>query len=178
MDQEDGQGPPMTAAPSERFRLERSGDMPNHPDFPVLLHRRAVEPSGDAAAALEALFAANGWPPRWRDGIYDFHHYHTEGHEALGVAAGSARVLLGGPGGREVELAAGDVAVLPAGTGHRRLAASPDFLVVGAYPPGQRTDIRREVPSEAALARIRVLPAPASDPAGRAPGVPELWRTP
>jgi len=163
--------------PVERFRLEPSGAMPNHPRWPVILHRRAVEGEGEAAAAaLEALFARNGWPPQWRDGIYPFDHYHTRGHEALGCARGSARVLLGGPGGREVDLAPGDVAVLPAGTGHRRLAASADFLVVGAYPPGQHADICREPPTAEMRARIRDLPAPGSDPVtGAAGGAVTLW---
>ncbi|MBP7001163.1 cupin [Amaricoccus sp.] len=160
--------------PTESFLLAPSGAIPNHRRFPVLLHRGVVP--GGGAAAIEAVFAANGWPPQWRDGVFDFDHFHSEGHEALGVATGSARLRLGGPGGREVTVAAGDVVVLPAGTGHRRLAASGDFLVVGAYPPGQRADILRGPASPTQAARIRALPAPARDPAGVAEGVPTLWR--
>jgi uncharacterized protein YjlB len=162
---------------SESFTLEPSGAMPNHPRWPVILHRGAVEGSGEAAAALEALFARNGWPPQWRNGIYAFDHYQTRGHEALGCARGSARVRLGGPDGREVEIGPGDVAVLPVGTGHRRLSASADFLVVGAYPPGQHADICRDPATAEMLARIRDLPAPGSDPAcGTAGGASDLWR--
>jgi uncharacterized protein YjlB len=160
----------------EHIRLEPSGAMPNHPRFPVLVHREVVGGQGEAAAsALEALFERNGWPPQWRDGIYDFDHYHTRGHEALGVASGTARVLLGGPGGREVGLGPGDVVVLPAGTGHRRLEASGGFLVVGAYPPGQHADICRAAPSAEMLERIAALPPPATEPIGAEDGVTALW---
>jgi uncharacterized protein YjlB len=85
-------------------------------------------------------------------------------------------VLLGGPDGQEVEIAAGDVVLLPAGTGHCRLAASADRMIVGAYPPGQIGDIVRDEPTEDMLDRIRDLPLPATDPVGAEDGVTTRWR--
>jgi uncharacterized protein YjlB len=75
---------------------------------------------------MDDLFEANGWSDTWRDGIYDF---------CISIARGKGRIRFGGDRGRVYMLKAGDVVVLPAGTGHQCLSAEEDFLVAGAYPP-------------------------------------------
>ena len=118
------------------LKFEDDGVIPNHPHWPLILYRGAVRlPSHlDPAAVLEDLFAMNKWNSSWRNGIYDFVHYHSKIHEVVGIAAGKAKVQFGGNRGKSITLKAGDVAILPAGTGHRCLSSSKDFLVVGAYP--------------------------------------------
>lgn len=146
--------------------FEDDGATPNS-RFAVLFYRLKVDPSADNASAFEWLFAAHQWTPLWRDGIFDYHHFHPNAHEALGIACGRPRLMLGGESGQSVSVEAGDVLVLPAGTGHRCIACSGDFLVVGAYPRGPEDyDIQR---SDSAahprnLARIAQVPFPEQDP--------------
>ena len=159
----------------ETLLFRESGAMPNNPALPVLIHRGAVDASaGDRARALEERFAANGWPPRWRNGIYAFHHYHCRGHEVLGIAAGEAEIMLGGEGGRILVVRTGDVLLLPAGTGHRRLSSSEHFLVIGAYPPGQEGDIQCDAATSAMKKAIAALPCPDKDPVTGRP-LSEYW---
>jgi len=160
-------------------RLTDDGDIPNNP-LPFMLYAGAVElaDSADPAAIFEQLFAANGWGDSWRNGIYDYVHYHSRIHEVLGIARGRARVRFGGDRGRIVEVKAGDVAVLPAGTGHQCLGASDDFLVVGAYPPSGTYDECRGAPDEhaRALQTIPEVALPRKDPLyGRDGPLLRLW---
>src|SRR3954453_24076643 len=121
----------------QTVRFKDDGLVPNHPRWPLVIYRGAVNLSEghDPAAVIEDLFEANGWGDSWRDGIYTYVHYHSRIHEVLGVARGKGRVRFGGKMGRIFTLKAGDIVVLPAGTGHQCLSADDDFLVVGAYPP-------------------------------------------
>lgn len=150
----------------ETYLLAEHGWVPNNAKLPVILYRQAMTPASceDAAAAFEARFQQHGWPAQWRDGIYDYHHYHSTAHEVLGVAAGSATLIIGGPDGREIEVAAGDALLLPTGTGHCACQSSDDFLVVGGYPEGQAWDIRRDAPTPEDRRRMLDLPLPATDP--------------
>lgn len=157
------------------------GSIPNNAELPLLFYKAAVDLAGthDPAAVFEVLFDANKWSESWRNGIYDFVHYHSGIHETLGIARGHARVRFGGSLGSELELSAGDVAVLPAGTGHQCLGASRDFLVVGAYPPEGKYDLCRGSPEEHARARrsIREVPIAKSDPLFGADGpLVQLWK--
>ena len=165
-------------APETRYFLD-DGSTPNNP-LSFLLYKSIVhlDPQFDPAAVFEVLFAHNGWGGAWRNGIYDYLHYHSQVHEVLGIARGQGRVRFGGDHGIELDLVAGDVAVLPAGTGHQRLMASQDLLVVGAYPREGRCDECRGAPDEhaRALKSIPNVPVPRADPLFGVDGpLPKLW---
>jgi uncharacterized protein YjlB len=159
--------------------FEDDGLVPNNP-MPFLVYRGVIAVDGDdPAAAVERVFGANGWGDMWRNGVFDYLHYHATVHEALGVASGTARVRFGGDSGKEFDLAPGDVAILPAGTGHQRVSASDDFCIVGAYPPGPKMQITRPTPENhaKALQTIPRVPLPETDAVmGKDGPLVRLWR--
>jgi uncharacterized protein YjlB len=171
------------AVRADTFMLSPRDWVPNNGHLPVILYRGVLDAdthgkhdSDSLAEAFEAMFARHGWPPKWRDSIFDYHHFHSSAHEVLGIAAGAAAVIVGGPGGRVVHLDAGDVILLPAGTGHCLESSSGPLLVVGAYPPGQQWDIRREALTDAERNAMEALPFPHSDPVLGAQGpLMENW---
>ncbi|MGA7808260.1 cupin domain-containing protein [Bradyrhizobium sp.] len=171
----------VVSAESEPLALvfEDDGLVPNNP-MPFLVYKGAIAVDGrHPEKTIEGLFGANGWGDMWRNGVYDYLHYHATVHEALGVARGHARVRFGGDRGREFEISAGDVAILPAGTGHQCLSASHDFSVVGAYPPGAKMQITRPTPDNhaKALKTIPQVALPKTDPVFGAGGpLVRLWR--
>lgn len=112
--------------------------MPNNPRLPVLVYRAALDPNAtDKHERFKNLFHLNGWTGIWTNGIFDYHHFHSNAHEVLGIASGVVEVQLGGETGARFTLEAGDVVILPAGTGHKRLNSAGELSVIGAYPKGQ-----------------------------------------
>ncbi len=161
---------------TKELKFPPSDWVPNNPKLTVLLYKTALQ-GPDVADEFERLFSKNGWEGIWRNGVFDYHHYHSGAHEVLGVGRGSAKLMIGGPAGREIGVSSGDCIVLPAGTGHKKLGASPDFLVVGAYPPGQHADIQKAAPSKDQLTKIAAVALPKSDPVLGAEGfLLKLWR--
>jgi uncharacterized protein YjlB len=159
---------PLPVAP-ETYTFADDGSIPNNPRLPFLVYRAAIDLKGtpNPEEIVENTFASNRWGEMWRNGVYPYAHYHSMIHEAMGLARGRAKVRFGGRDGVEIDIFAGDVCILPAGTGHQGLWASPDLMVIGAYPPNGKYDLCRGSKAEhtKAIAAIPDVPIPTTDPA-------------
>ena len=128
-----------------KIYIGKAADVPNS-KLPVLLYR-ALLPSHTAhkAKTFRKHFSIAGWKGMWTDTIYDYTHFHSNAHEVLGIAEGKVTLRLGGEDGSLFRLKAGDMLVLPAGIGHRRVGEDEGLKVVGAYPRGQsHYDMKRQ----------------------------------
>ncbi len=93
--------------------------------------------------------------------------------------AGSARFGFGGDDGIETDLAAGDVVLIPAGVGHKRLSQKPGFLVVGGYPPGQNSAISQagDLDIQIATEKVGAVSIPQTDPVtGKSGALHRFWQ--
>ena len=164
----------------DQYMFRDDGRIPNNPALPLLVYRGALNlGTRDPAAACERLFARHGWTGAWRNGVYDYDHFHATTHEVLGIVRGYVRVRFRGENGLMVGLDAGDVVVIPAGVGHKNMGSTADLLVVGAYPGGREPDIKTGTTWEHEQALAAAVPVPEHDPVyGDGPLQERWWQVP
>ena len=147
--------------------LEDDGVFPNNNHLIMLVYRGALllNPDDDSTI-VEKLFYDNKWSNSWKNGIFDYHHYHSNTHEALAVFSGNAELQIGGPQGICLKILRGDVLIMPAGVAYKCLKNSEDFIVIGAYPEGILKDINYGKDGERPVADENILkvPMPTTDP--------------
>lgn len=163
------------------YLLADDGTIPNNDHFPLLVYPNVIDGSpttSDPASQFEQLFQKNAWGNSWRNGVLPYHHYHSQAHEVLGCYSGSATIQFGGDSGITQDIQAGDAVVIPAGVGHKRVSSSPDFRVVGAYPPKQplTTNLAKPEEHNHAKKQIESVALPPKDPIyGESGPLKELW---
>jgi uncharacterized protein YjlB len=148
------------------FFLDDDGRFPNSP-LPVIYYPAVLRYSSLLPYyRFKRLFAENNWKNSWKDGIYDFQHYHSTTHEVIGVCKGKTTVLLGGDNGIKLHLSQGDALIIPAGVVHKNLTPGNSFTCIGAYPDGRDYDMNygNFVERPKADENIRSVPIPQKDP--------------
>lgn len=163
---------------TQQIKFRDDGKIPNSP-LPVLVYRNVFSEEKGEAAFIANHFADRDWENSWEGDVYDFHHYHSNTHEVLGVFRGHAKILFGGENGEIVEVERGDAVAIPAGVGHKKIESSEDFAVVGAYPNGSDFNLLKGEEGERPEAdeQIKKVPMPDNDPVyGKMEGLVSLWR--
>jgi uncharacterized protein YjlB len=162
---------------AQRHILKPDAGIPNSA-LPLLFWRGRLPAVARSGTAATALFRRNGWQGTWVYTVFPYWHFHTHGHEALACISGRARIGFGGDHGIKADVEAGDVCVIPAGVGHRKLDASADFQMAGGYPPGQQGNIVRpgDLDEETIRREIALVALPETDPiSGLDDGVVAVW---
>ena len=152
-----------------KMQLQENKPFPNN-KLPVVIYKKALDEifkqndySGeDVLGFLEKHHYSNGWI----NGILSKHHFHSIAHEVVACISGSARVQLGGPESKIITFTQGDVVFLPAGTAHKKMDSTEDFIIVGAYPNGDSYDMRYGEISEYDKVKENIIqvPKPELDP--------------
>lgn len=140
------------------FHAPVSPSTPNHMILPVIIYKQIN-------VDFEQTFNDNKWTGIWVNGVFDYHHFHPNTHEALGLKSGHAEIMLGGEKGQTFTVTAGDALLLPAGYGHRLISKSDDFKVVGAYPTNQTVETLTSYDDiKTVNSTINRVPLPDTDP--------------
>jgi len=159
---------PIVSSPKiKTYMLEDDGKFPNNPTLPLIVYKGVAKIDGkESLIALESRLRNHNWRGIWRNGVFPYHHYHSNAHELLVVYDGKATIQFGGDQGIKLEVEKGDAILLPAGTAHKKLGSNKAFMVLGAYPNGGSYDINYGKSSERPRAdeKIKNVPLPGWDP--------------
>lgn len=150
----------------DEYIIKDNGIFPNS-NLPVLHYKQALPlPLLFAGSKVKTLFQKNGWTNNWKAGIYPYHHYHSNTHEAMAVISGQTLLLLGGENGIMLTLKKGDVIVIPAGVAHKNLGKENNITCIGGYPDGKDFDMNYGAIGERVRAEkmIAQVPLPVSGP--------------
>ncbi len=163
----------------EEYHFDDDGRFPNN-TLPVLVYKSVLTlPLFFAAQYIKTVFKRNNWLNTWKDTVYDYHHYHSNTHEVLGVFQGRTTLQFGGPKGKKVPVKKGDVILIPAGVAHKNLEPKNEFKCVGAYPNGHDFDLNLGKKSERPEAdeHLAKVKKPATDPVfGKKGKLKSYWK--
>ncbi|KIW23032.1 uncharacterized protein PV07_11264 [Cladophialophora immunda] len=166
----------------ETYFLGPNKHCPNN-DMPVLIYRDCLPLPLSEAKTTEFL-EAHAWEKKGTWGHIAYRHFHPNTHECYGVFQGESRILVGcgtndTAGGEEIEVHAGDVIVLPAGTGHCSLQSSKDYRYIGVYPEGApkwRSELGKDEVGDSFRQEIQGVALPVQDPVNGSEGpLLKLW---
>ena len=148
-----------------REKCIQKGHFPNNQRFPALIYQIKTKTVVDVSS-YQDIFAGNNWMNSWINGIYSFHHYHSNTHEVLGILSGTAQIQLGGPSGNQFKIETGDIIIIPAGVAHKNMKNSTGFTCIGAYPDGKEWDMNYGKPHELepSIQNIQKTGRPKTDP--------------
>ena len=160
-----------------QLKCKDDGKIPNS-ELPLLVYKSVFSVEKADSDFITKHFQARNWSNSWQNGVYGYHHYHSNTHEVLGIYSGFGTIQFGGENGEKISVEEGDVVIIPAGVGHKKIEASDDFRVVGAYPGGMDFDIMKGEAGERPQVdeNIKKVPFPDNDPVyGKTGGLFSLW---
>ncbi|KAH8797960.1 hypothetical protein F5884DRAFT_905795 [Xylogone sp. PMI_703] len=170
--------PEQHVIPPNRYALNSS--------LPVLIYRDVL-PLPLSEEKTTIFLEEHDWEKRGVWGHISTRHYHPNSHECYGIFQGESTLLLGQGqsdenGGLEIDVHAGDVIVLPAGTAHCCLQSTADYRYIGVYPKGcprWRNELGKALPDIENLNKeISAVAMPTQDPVmGNDGPLLRLWAT-